>query len=68
VTIELTADLFDLCVKLTVDSFETVETVLFQLKQNAKTAVKYFSWCSQSQPVSAVHLKMLSLVLSIKLL
>jgi len=35
--------------------------VLFKPKLNAKTAVKRFSCFSQSQPVSAVYAKLLSM-------
>jgi len=44
------------------------KTVLFQPKQNAKTSVKRFSCFSQSQPVSAFDAKLLSIMLSVKLL
>jgi len=44
-----------------------LETVLFQPKQNVKTVVKRFSCFSQSQPVSAVCAKLLSMMLSVKL-
>jgi len=40
---------------------------LFQPKQNAKTAVKRFSYFSQSQPVSAAYATLLYMMLSIKL-
>jgi len=39
------------------------ETVLFQPKENDKTAVKRFSCFSQSQPVSAVYAELLSIML-----
>jgi len=38
-----------------------------KLKQNAKTTVKRFSCFRQSQPVSAIYAKLLSMMLSIKL-
>jgi len=51
------------------NSFKTnsFETVSFQPKQNAP-AVKRFCCFIQSQPVSAVYAKLLSIMLSIKLL
>jgi len=54
-------------IKLKRSGNKSFKTVLLQPKQDAKTAVKRCSCCSQSRSVSAVYAKLLSLMLSIKL-